>query len=669
MSEIQSYDSLFGQLRAETVQQEHDISAEALREMIDLEGNERFIRSLLEKVELPEKEIAFIGERLDALVSRAQDDRVFLGVVGEFSCGKSTLINGLLRDSLLKADVLQSTTSATTIIEYGARLKCTVYMQDGGSTRMKADHRRKASASEQLVGFIQDNTANEKTASRVARVRIEHPAELLKTGVVIVDTPGTNSLNDRHTEVTRAAIRDICDAAMIVIPAITAGAESLVSFAHENLEEVLHRCFFVLTKTDLLRNSREEERVMKTLEARLKTQLGLERRPPILPMCAPYILYKEGDDPPHRRLTEEMMAGYREQFVTGEQTIIGRLRHQRRVVQAERISAILSEVMNRVEEQVVHLEASSKEACELLESNRVRKLSSFINQRCEKWHRENQRLVMDARETLKQSMAEEKRKFVYQLCEEIGRASDTTELDELLSEKKLRKHIGILKGKITRLTKKTFNYLHEENGVQQKSFEEAFSAEYAALNILASQSGIRVGKEGRRIIGGSHDMTEELLSSRADGLDTDGRGVIFSGGGAVAGAVIGSFIFPGIGTIVGGWIGTIVGGLFGPELSEVKEKYRKGVRDSMNTSFTKMKKEVEKALQEFEVSAARHIDGEAAAYIQTYHEVVENVRKDTANEETRLQALRKDLGNTKNEVKARQTALSIARQQLQRIDT
>jgi gas vesicle protein len=42
--------------------------------------------------------------------------------------------------------------------------------------------------------------------------------------------------------------------------------------------------------------------------------------------------------------------------------------------------------------------------------------------------------------------------------------------------------------------------------------------------------------------------------------------------GAGAGAAIGTFLFPGIGTLVGGVLGGVAGWLFGPSLAELKAK-------------------------------------------------------------------------------------------------
>ena len=65
------------------------------------------------------------------LNERLQDNNLYLGIVGQFSTGKSTFINALLRDKLLKTDTLQGTTSLTTKIQYGSQLDVSLVTKSG----------------------------------------------------------------------------------------------------------------------------------------------------------------------------------------------------------------------------------------------------------------------------------------------------------------------------------------------------------------------------------------------------------------------------------------------------------------------------------------------------------------------------------------------------------
>ena len=59
------------------------------------------------------------------------DTRLYVGVTGEFSSGKSTFLNALLEHDVLETDVNQGTTCAPTIIEYSDKPNVLVKYTDG----------------------------------------------------------------------------------------------------------------------------------------------------------------------------------------------------------------------------------------------------------------------------------------------------------------------------------------------------------------------------------------------------------------------------------------------------------------------------------------------------------------------------------------------------------
>src|SRR3954468_18958742 len=68
-----------------------------------------FVRGIVDRHILAEpRRREHIG-RLEAIVRRMNDPNLYLGVIGEFSSGKSTFINGLLRTRLLKAACVATT--------------------------------------------------------------------------------------------------------------------------------------------------------------------------------------------------------------------------------------------------------------------------------------------------------------------------------------------------------------------------------------------------------------------------------------------------------------------------------------------------------------------------------------------------------------------------------
>src|SRR5262249_50705655 len=91
----------------------------------DLYGQLVFVRELVERhVHVPARRSEF-DNRITALERRANDPKVYLAVIGEFSAGKSTLI----RMPLPKSSV-EATTAAVTTIRSGPRFRVTVQFVD-----------------------------------------------------------------------------------------------------------------------------------------------------------------------------------------------------------------------------------------------------------------------------------------------------------------------------------------------------------------------------------------------------------------------------------------------------------------------------------------------------------------------------------------------------------
>jgi len=61
----------------------------------------QFIQEVLQRTEIPDLLRLELQQQVDRIRQRQQDPKLYLAVVGEFSSGKSTFINALLRDELL----------------------------------------------------------------------------------------------------------------------------------------------------------------------------------------------------------------------------------------------------------------------------------------------------------------------------------------------------------------------------------------------------------------------------------------------------------------------------------------------------------------------------------------------------------------------------------------
>ncbi len=136
---------------------------------------------------------------LDAAIERTKED-FFVVVMGNFNAGKSTMINALIGDNVLPTFPLP-TTAVMTELRYGEEKKIIMYPKKGEDIEGKGDRPFTVPATEDAIEkyVTIDNEAGTNvredsvaTASKFEKMELYWPLEILKNGVVIVDSPGLN---------------------------------------------------------------------------------------------------------------------------------------------------------------------------------------------------------------------------------------------------------------------------------------------------------------------------------------------------------------------------------------------------------------------------------------------------------------------------------------------
>lgn len=183
-------------------------------------------------------------------IERLQQEQFNLVVAGEFSSGKSFLINVLIgayrvdqngKVRGLLPDRISPTTSAITVLKHGKGDRATVFYDDGGIETITIDqlsqfiadpsHRERYLQSEEdshilARGIDAASTWLTKAAKsigpqrvkpKVRRVELECDSPLLAQGVCLIDTPGTGSVVREHAEVTAEFIPQ-ADAIIFLFP-------------------------------------------------------------------------------------------------------------------------------------------------------------------------------------------------------------------------------------------------------------------------------------------------------------------------------------------------------------------------------------------------------------------------------------------------------------------
>ena len=120
-------------------------------------------------------------------------------VAGEARRGKSSLLNALLnqQNPLFPVDI-NVCTNVVTVVRYGKTEQIQAFIEDASAPQ---GFRIEELPRERIPEYVSE-AGNPKNYKRVKKLEARIPCDLLKGGVVFVDTPGVGSLNVEHAETT-----------------------------------------------------------------------------------------------------------------------------------------------------------------------------------------------------------------------------------------------------------------------------------------------------------------------------------------------------------------------------------------------------------------------------------------------------------------------------------
>jgi uncharacterized tellurite resistance protein B-like protein/GTPase SAR1 family protein len=210
-------------------------------------------------------------------VSRKLESQCFrVAVVGEFSKGKSTLLNALLGEEIQPVrDIPCSGT--VTVLKYGPQQRVICKYKDGREEEISPQqYKDKASISEEAaLGSVGDAIVY----SEIKEIIFEHPnIELCTNGVEIIDSPGLNEQAER-TLVTEQVLKTT-DAVIFLTHAqnaLTEKERELLLYLKKELnpgkdDEGAKSIFVLVNFADLLRRQESRKQVRQRVETIVKSQ-------------------------------------------------------------------------------------------------------------------------------------------------------------------------------------------------------------------------------------------------------------------------------------------------------------------------------------------------------------------------------------------------------------
>ena len=203
-------------------------------------------------------------------------------VVGEFSAGKSTLLNALMGKRILPS-FSNETTATVNFLRHSEKAA------NGEAGRVYYNNGDDESLQNATLATIEKyvSTKGEDVAKKIDHLDLYLDSEFLKDGVTLVDSPGLNGVADGHREITETQILK-SHASIFLFNSDHPGSKTDFEFLHD-LQSRVKTIIFVLNKIDEIKADEGEtpESVIETLKKTYKEKFPEESTvPEIWPVAA-----------------------------------------------------------------------------------------------------------------------------------------------------------------------------------------------------------------------------------------------------------------------------------------------------------------------------------------------------------------------------------------------
>lgn len=239
-----------------------------------------------------------VKDILAELHSTITDDRFRVAVLGEFSCGKSSLLNVLLdridlegkrTDGFLPTAISPTTPVLTSLVQ-SEEPYVRLTMDDASTVEADLDELKAYLCTPELRAKWSWQSEDEKKnelCNHISEVQIGLDSPLLQHGVELLDTPGLGSIYARHGEITKRCVAGV-DAALFLVATDPPMGEREMTFL-QYISGYTDRLMFVQTKSDLKEEEENGEPIssvrLRNYRSRISEVLG-DGSHEILPVSA-----------------------------------------------------------------------------------------------------------------------------------------------------------------------------------------------------------------------------------------------------------------------------------------------------------------------------------------------------------------------------------------------
>lgn len=206
--------------------------------------------------------------QINACMELIRTKRYRVAVIGEFSRGKSSLLNAMLGSRILPADITPTTATINRIV-FDLEPRAELHGKDG-SVIPVGIHELEQS----ITKLTEENEAN---AEKVREAVIYYPTVICQNNIELIDTPGLNE-DQKMTQLTISQFERI-DAAIVLISALSPVDQVEQDLIARLIQSPEVDCLvFVVSFLDCIEEKRRES-VMKLIRSRIQgVQTAVEKK-------------------------------------------------------------------------------------------------------------------------------------------------------------------------------------------------------------------------------------------------------------------------------------------------------------------------------------------------------------------------------------------------------
>lgn len=580
-----------------------------ISEMADIDSHIVFATTLMGKYDWEEATKHRLEKQVSAIVDKQNDNLLNISVIGEFSTGKSSFINALVGYELLAVNVIQGTTVAITIIEYSEQFSIT--LTDFSGKSLKIVFKSIDSLRQQLHIY----TTDAAYAKKIDYVTVTLPSDILKNGYRIIDTPGTNSLELWHEEVTCRAIKELSDLSIILTDATQPMPATLVSFLDNTLGDSVESCAFVANKIDRI-GEKERDGIIKFIGKKICQSFDIED-PMVLPFSSVALtncFTKE---------TVRIDSGSFLLTTSSLERLLSYTAKQRLRAQAQKILHLVDDIYSTLDNNIKSIAAQYQQELQMLERSRQTDFKPFISRQ------------IYLRQKSFMAGAQDYKYKVESVCDSLASTAKNNIETKIQNYSTLDALSNYIKGSLSKDikdegrsiisgTEAQFKKLRTLFNKELKQFQKEFEREFDKLKILSVKFNLKPKDMVVRHSAHSANIGP-VTTLITEELSKENWAV---GGGAAAGAAIGTVLAPGIGTIVGTVIGLFAGAAAAPDTSGVKGKIKSKLSTPLHSYYRSVASDCMTNYNNFVDDIRSRLETEINRYYSTYASTIAQRIKD-----------------------------------------